>query len=137
MKCPLQRSHLSITAALLIYAFIPAMAQVSQMPAYPLITHNPYFSIWSGTDQLNESETRHWTGKEQPLRGIARVDGKYYRFMGGPGPAGTTTGPGDGGVLKASQAAVDVSATQTTYTFTCGAVGLQVRFTSPLVITHL
>jgi len=116
-----------MSAGLLVLAFIPALAQVSRMPAYPLITHNPYFSIWSNTDKLNESVTRHWTGKEQSLLGIIRVDDKYYRFMGGEAA----------GVLIAEQTAVNVSATQTTYTFTCGAANLQVRFTSPLVITDL
>ncbi|HTI10699.1 MAG TPA: DUF4965 domain-containing protein, partial [Puia sp.] len=41
------------------------------------------------------------------------------------------------GVSMAEQTAVDVSATQTKYTFTCGPVNLQVCFTSPLILTDL
>jgi hypothetical protein len=56
--------------------------QVNKMPAYPLITHDPYFSIWSFSDQLNTSTTRHWTGNDQSLLGFIKVDQKTYQFLG-------------------------------------------------------
>src|SRR6185312_11032206 len=57
-------------------------AQQVRPPAYPLITHDPYFSIWSTTDELNASPTRHWTGQDQSIVGLIKVDGKFFRFMG-------------------------------------------------------
>ncbi len=59
-----------------------AVAQDRLAPAYPLITHDPYFSIWSTTDQVSGSVTKHWTGANQSLTGIIKVDGIPYHFLG-------------------------------------------------------
>jgi len=50
--------------------------------ATPLITVDPYFSIWSKADQLNAAETVHWTGRQHPLLSYVRVDGTTYRVLG-------------------------------------------------------
>ncbi len=51
-------------------------------PATPLVAHDPYFSIWSASDRLTGGPTRHWTGSAQEINGIARIDGKNYRYLG-------------------------------------------------------
>ena len=59
-------------------------SQVNKAPAYPLVVHDPYFSIWSFSDKLNESTTKHWTGTDHSLMGFISVDGKLYKFLGDP-----------------------------------------------------
>ena len=43
-------------------------------PAYPLITHDPYLSIWSMGDELNSSPTKHWTERDHALLGVLQLD---------------------------------------------------------------
>lgn len=98
-----------------------AEAGMERLPAVPLITCDPYFSIWSAGDCLYESETVHWSGQPKPIRGTAVIDGKEYRFMGlGSGPHVVQTG-------------LELTATGTQYRFAAGGVGLEVRFWTPLL----
>jgi len=66
------------------YCHYISFSQITKAPAYPLAVHDPYFSIWSFTDKLNESTTKHWTGKDHSLMGLLTVDGKPYKFLGEP-----------------------------------------------------
>lgn len=58
------------------------MGQERLAPAYPLVTHDPYFSIWSDSDTLSAATTKHWTGSDHSLTGIISVDGKLFSFLG-------------------------------------------------------
>lgn len=70
--------------SLVVFFFFASQifSQSFRAPAYPLITHDPYLSVWSFTDELNASPTKHWTGSDQPIVGILKVDGRFYKFLG-------------------------------------------------------
>lgn len=95
-------------------------------PAYPLVTIDPYTSLWSMGDILTNDTVRHWCGKPNTVIGLAEIDGECWRFMGvddrEPTPAMQQTG-------------VAFDSFSTRYTFEAAGIGLQVQFTSPLLPT--
>jgi len=102
------------------------VAQAQQRPpAVPLIAHNPYFSVWSMADHLTDQNTKHWTGHEQPIYGLARIDGKTWRFMGEDPHVAA------GDVPAMQQTSLQVTATHTLYQFQAGGVALTVTFFTP------
>ena len=86
-----------LLAASLIGSVLTGFAQPMRPPAYPLVTIDPYISIWSNTDYLYDKPTTHWTGKPHPLNGILRVDGKAYEFLGTATPTYQTVVPNGAG----------------------------------------
>jgi hypothetical protein len=84
----------------------------------PLVTHDPYFSIWSMADHLTDIDTRHWTGTEQPLAGLIRIDNVPYRYMGA-NPRQIPAMP---------QVSLQVTPLHTIYAFETAGVRLQVTF---------
>ena len=55
--------------------------KVTRAASIPLVTHDPYFSIWSSSDHLYDTDTVHWTGKRQQIRGYLNVDKNVYCVM--------------------------------------------------------
>lgn len=79
------------------------------------------------SDNLYDSWPKHWAGGINALLGMISVDGKCYRFMGPDGVCPTT----------AQQTNLQVTATQTTYTFMAGVIRLTLTFTTPALLDDL
>ncbi len=97
-------------------------------PSYPLITVDPYFSVWSSADCITDIDTCHWTNSHMAIAGTALIDGKEYRIIGAKN-ADT--------VPAMKQASVDCSAFSTTYVLEADGVRLTLVFSTPLLPTDL
>lgn len=93
-------------------------------PAYPLITIDPYTSIWCMNDRLNEETTKHWTGHPNTIIGLADIDEKQTCFMGNARELG---------IPKMEQTGVTFDSFSTIFTFKQHGVELTAVFTSPLL----
>ncbi|MFC5529928.1 glutaminase family protein [Cohnella yongneupensis] len=107
------------------------MKSTLRPPAVPLITIDPYFSVWSTADRLTDDFTRHWTGRRNALTGLIRIDGKTLRFIGKvePNAEGYFTEP-----EPMHQTSLHVTALSTVYVFEAEGVCLKAHFTSPLLL---
>lgn len=95
-------------------------------PAVPLITHDPYFSIWSMNDKLTDGATKHWTGTDNPLTGLIRIDDVTLRFMGA-NPARR----GDTDIKPMQQTGFKLTPTRTIYSFEANGIKLDLTFLTP------
>ncbi len=89
-------------------------------PCTPIITIDPYFSVWSEQNILQN--TVSWTGAPNTMRGTVFVDGTPWHFLG-------LGGVGEDLTLENTE----IDAFSTTFTYKNDAIRLTVRFTSPVL----
>ncbi len=107
---------------------LPLVAQQHRAPAVPLVTNDPFFSLWSMSDKLTDTPVKHWTEVAQPITGLIRIDGKPYRWMGVI-PRGYFGMPA---VDAMEQSSVEITPLHSRYTFNAAGVELKVTFFTPL-----
>ena len=118
---------LASLAALACLRALPVRATEAFQPrAVPLVTTDPYFSIWSFADRLTDDVTRHWTSTPQSLESAVRIDGATYRIMGRS-------------LLEEAlpQIGLAVFPTRTLYEFEGAGVHLTLTFLTPLLPRNL
>lgn len=87
-------------------------------PSVPLITCDPYLSIWSAGNLLADLPTTHWTGHPHRLTSLVRIDGNVFRIMG-KDPKHFPALP---------QTALSVHPTRTVYEFEGAGIHLSLEF---------
>lgn len=95
------------------------------LPAYPLFVKDPYFSIWSNDEKLNQSEIITWYGENNKFEGILKVDNKVYSFLG------------MSKFDRLEQVEINVSSFKTSYVFKQDDFTFEVDFVSPLPMDDL
>lgn len=96
-----------------------------RMPSVPLITVDPYFSVWSQSEIPNQKNPVHWTGSRNAIRGTVNVDGAPWSFLGKPAENAMT------------QVSLDADATTATAVFEGGGIRLTAKFTTPVLVEEL
>ena len=87
-------------------------------PAIPIITIDPYFTVWSPSNVLTDTDLQHWSAKPNRIKGYVTIDGEKMRFMG------------TGEECTMPQTQFDMTAAVTSYTFECEKIRLEFSFFS-------
>lgn len=98
-----------------------------RLPATPLITVDPYFSVWMEDSPFRA--TVHWTGKPNSIWGRAWIDGAEYNFLG--------ENPGEEKIPDMEYLGAEADAFTTTLRYRAAGARLAVSFTSPLLADDL
>lgn len=95
--------------------------------AVPLITVDPYFSIWSCSDKLYDTYTKHWTERPWPIFVALYIDGAMYSVAG-------VDKDYVGLKNRIHQTKLEITPLSTIYTFENSIARVKLTFTSPLLL---
>ena len=96
-------------------------------PSVPLITRSPYVSTWSNANTTVGNWPTFWNGNIKAITGMAYIDGSAYVFLGNPLSVPHTM----------TQNSLQITPTQSIYTFQGGGVTLTVNFLSPVEVSDM
>ena len=98
--------------------------------ATPLITVDPFFSVWSTDDALYGGKTEHWSGRPFPIVAGIYIDERFYSVA--------AFDENDKAISKRIyQTDLAVTPTSSAYTFENEFVKLKLTFTTPLLLNRL
>lgn len=91
------------------------------LPAYPLFVKDPYFSLWSPSENLSDTDVMFWNGSRKRTFALVCVGDKLYSFLGNYQDA-----------EKLPVKDIRLSAFSTEFDLECSDFSMTVRFISPL-----
>jgi hypothetical protein len=121
LKTNILKARSLILIATALFAAFQARGQAFRPPSVPLVTFDPYLSIWSAADHLTDRPTQHWTKRQHSLVSLVRIDGKVFRIMGAE--------PSDAPALP--QVGLKVTPTRSIYDFEGANIHLTLTFMRP------
>lgn len=98
--------------------------------AYPLITVDPFFSVWSCADNLYDDCTRSWTELPNPILAGIIANGRFYSMVAADVNFGDNKN-------KINQTDVNVSPLSTQYVFENEFARVKLTFTTPLLLDRI
>lgn len=101
--------------------------------AVPLITVDPYFSIWSFEDKLYSDYTRHWSGRANPMFAGVIINDCFYSVMGHPFSKPLVKSRT---LRHLEQKSLNITPLRTEYIFENEALELTLSFLSPLILNR-
>ena len=101
------------------------MSQIQRYPAVPIMTSDPYFSVWSCNDLPADGDTRHWTGERKRLKISVMTADREFRLLG------------SGEESKAEVTGCTVEPLSTKYTYQIGSGETELTFYTPLLLDDL
>ncbi|MGO8674031.1 MAG: glutaminase domain-containing protein [Capsulimonadaceae bacterium] len=117
--------NLAFAAILLTVCLPPARAQLpadNSPAAVPLIVRGPYVSTWLPGTKAPGVWPAFWNGRVKAITGMAWIDGKPYLFLGAP----------SGQVAAMEQTRLEITPTQSKFTFEAAGVDIDADFLSPI-----
>lgn len=98
--------------------------------AVPLITVDPFFSVWSADDALYVGKTEHWSGRPFPIMAGIYIDGRFYSM--------SAFDLDDKAIVsRIYQTGLEITPTSSVYTFENELARVKLTFTTPLLLDRL
>ena len=130
----MKRISRTLVVGLALVAAVGARADF-RPPSVPIVSCDPFFSVWCGADAPTDADTEIWYGAKQPIRIWVELDGVRYRLMGAKAERSGRDRGDDVPALRCTD--VEVRPLTTVFEFTDGKAEVELSFMTPKLTDDL